>query len=71
MLSQRNPDMDPQQKLNLAKKIFEQKKQTRELNDSELPSATKRLSYKSDTYLAMEKMIRNVKKYRNDFCGDR
>ena len=29
------------------------------------------LAYKSDTYHTMDKMIENLKKFREDYCGNR
>lgn len=29
------------------------------------------LSFKTDTYLSMEKMIENIKKYREEYTGNR
>ena len=30
-----------------------------------------RIKYKSDTYLAMDQMIKNINKYRKEFVGNR
>ena len=67
----------------LAKKIFMKKQmtlrqQTRDFHDnlntdrSDIDQTEQiDLVYKSDTYISMEKMIENLKKYRADYCGTR
>ena len=60
---------------NLARLIFEQKRQRiQEDPNFKLKSKLEQeemLSFKTDTYLSMEKMIENIKKYREEYTGNR